>query len=380
MRIIRYLLWAVMVAFICIPKPLHARDLQPAVIEGRIISGETGEPLERVHVFLSGTTRGTITNEAGRFRLARVSPGAYRLAISRIGYARTSLDILVREGETITVDRRLQPVVYEMDPVYVEDLDDEWERDMERFTRLFIGETKWADSVEITNPEVLRFETKWWGMRFSAEALAPLEIENRALGYRITFFLDDFRHSGHVTRWDGEPLFEEMTAESTEQAERWEENREEAFYGSMRHLMLALIHDRVNAEGFILIEQDRGIRGSFSRRSRRASANRLISPDDDQTFFDLDFSGRLEVTYTEAPEDRYYLRWAREFGRAPAGSQTSYMDLNIRPVTIDHNGSILQTYGTTVHGYFSFRRVAVLTPREYLPEELEPSLQISAAD
>lgn len=147
-------------------------------------------------------------------------------------------------GQSKTINFKLNPVIYELPEVFVGNLDKKWERHLSRFFELFIGMSENADSVKILNPEVLRFETRWWG-RFSAEALAPLQIENRALGYRITYYLDEFEHSGTVTKWDGNPLFTEIIPSDSLQAVYWTENRKEAFYGSLRHFILALLHDRV---------------------------------------------------------------------------------------------------------------------------------------
>ncbi|MGF1669874.1 MAG: hypothetical protein ACFCU6_05445, partial [Balneolaceae bacterium] len=47
--------------------------------------------------------------------------------------------------------------------------------------------------------------------------------------------------------------------------------------------------------------------------------------------------------------------------------QTSYLELNKRPVTIDLNGEIVETYGATRFGYYAFHRVGDLTPRDCRP-------------
>jgi hypothetical protein len=340
-----------------------------AVVEGKIIDARTGKPLQGAHVFLSDTKIGTVTKPSGHYQLAQIPPGAYRLVISMIGYDRTSIEIIFNAGETNRMDVELDPVVYEMDEIYVGDLDERWEKNLERFTRLFIGESERADSVEILNPEVLRFETRWWG-RFSAEALAPLHIENRALGYRISYYLDEFSHTGTRTRWDGDPLFTEMTPQDSLQAAYWQQNRRKAFFGSLRHFLLALLEDNVKEEGFILHRIPHDVHGLSSRTRYRASARNLIHDEVDSPFFGLSFFGRLEITYTKAEENERYERWAARYALGiPIGSQTSYLELNQRPVTVDPSGEIVEPYGATQFGYFAYHRLADLTPREYRPEK-----------
>lgn len=344
------------------PETLRAQ----ATIEGRVTNPNTREPLVAVNVFLSGTKIGTATNLDGRFILEGIPTGGHRLVVSSIGYKRKIFEIVVSPDEHRTMNFELPPVVYEMPEIYVGNLDKKWEKRLERFTDLFIGETVWADSVTILNPEVLRFKTRWWG-RLSAEALAPLKIENRALGYHITYFLVEFEHTGTRTRWDGEPLFTELQPADSAQASYWQQNRREAFYGSLRHFLLALLDDRVREEGFLLHNIREGVYGFRPHNKYRTTRRRLISQGDQEFLHDLNFFGRLEIIYTRDSEDWDYVRW-RHNHEGPAGVQTSFLELNERPVTIDPDGEILEPYGATQFGYFAFQRIANATPREYRPQ------------
>lgn len=346
---------------------VNVKTLQAqAVATGRIVDANTGKPLSGAHVFLSGTKIGTATNPNGQYRLRRIPPGGHRLVVSMIGYGRTLTEIVIGPKETLEMNFELKPVVYEMPEIYVGNRVKKWERRLRRFTDHFIGQSGWADSVKILNPEVLRFETKWWG-KLSAEALAPLEIENRALGYHITYHLDEFEHTGMRTKWDGEPLFTEMKPVDSAQVRYWEQNRQEAFYGSLRHFMLALLQDRVEKEGFIINRLRQDIHGRYENRFP-ASAQRLISDGNEDYLYKMKFYGKLEIIYIKEEEDRHFVRWQRS-NRVPAGSQTSYLELNERPITVDADGEILQPYGATQFGYFGFERLANATPREYRPTE-----------
>jgi hypothetical protein len=346
---------------------VHAQELSTGVIEGRVVDIDTGEPLLGAHVFLSGTKIGTVTNRNGYFRLHSIGPGSHRLVVSIIGYGRIARNLSLGRGQELQQNIQLTPVVYELGEIYAGNLDERWERHLERFTRLFIGESSLSGMVEIKNPEVLRFETRWWG-RFSAEALAPLEIENRALGYHITYYLEEFYHSGSRTRWDGEPLFTEMTPENEMQAQIWEENRRQAFNGSLRHFLISLIEDEVEQNGFSMFNIRRDAFGYSPQNKFRTSSRRLLRDTDEDHFMSLQFSGRLEIYYTREGEDPMYVRWAPDLFRAPAEFQTSYLELNRRRITVDPDGEIKEVYGATRFGYFAFHRIADKTPREYRPE------------
>jgi hypothetical protein len=345
---------------------LYATDLARSEVQGRVVHAETGEPLLGVHVFLSGTQIGAVTNSAGRYHLRGVPAGSHRLVVSSIGFARISKNISIPPGRQLTEDHELKPVIYELGEIYAGNLDERWERYVERFTRLFIGESTLSDSVKILNPEVLRFDRRWWG-RFEAEALAPLQIENRALGYHITYYLDEFIHTGTRTRWDGEPLFRELTPASEEQARYWEENRQKAFYGSLRHFLISLMEGRTEDDGFVVYNLRRETYGYSVRNRFRTSPHRLLHEADEDHLKHMRFNGRLEILYTQAGEDPRYVEWAPDLFRAPNTMQTSYFELNRRNITIDHDGEVAEVYGATRFGYFAFHRLADKTPREYRP-------------
>lgn len=346
------------------PGKLHAQGS----VEGKITDAQTGRPLSDANVFLSGTKMGTATNESGSYRLNEIPAGGYRLVVSIIGYERKTVDIVVDYDESIKKDFELKPVVYQLPKLYVRDLDEEWHENLERFIDHFIGRTGLADSVEILNPQVLVFDESWWG-RLTAKALAPLKIVNRALGYRVTYYLKEFSHSGGLTKWDGEPLFTEMAPADSAQAAYWERNRRKAFYGSLRHFLLAVINQNADKEGFVIYNHRQGIHGYRPNNKREISGEEIIESGKKDFLYKLNFFGRLEIVYLREEEASEYVEWLPRTYRAPRSTQTSYLDLNEHPVTIDADGEIILPYAATQFGYFSFQRIAYLTPRGYRPED-----------
>lgn len=339
-----------------------------ATIQGKITDAQTGRPLAGVNVFLSGTKMGAATNDAGFFRLYGIPAGGYRLVVSIIGYELKIVDIVVGHGKSVEINFKLKPTVYQLPKLYVRNLGEEWKDNLERFTDHFIGREGWADSVIILNPEVLVFDKNWWG-RLTAEALAPLQIKNEALGYTITYYLKDFSQAGGTTKWDGEPLFTEMKPAGPAQAAYWKHNRKQAFYGSLRHFLLALIHHRLDEDGFILYRHRQGVYGYMPGNKDKISGENLIETSDKDFLYDLSFFNRLEIVYLREDEAIEYVQWLPGAYRAPRRTQTSYLKLNEHPVTVDADGEILQPYGATQFGYFSFQRLAYLTPRGYRPKD-----------
>lgn len=348
-----------------------AQPNQTSTLEGRVLDAERNIPLPDTHVFIAQTMNGTVTDSSGRFRLDGVRPGARRLVVSRVGHVNEAKSFRLAPGRPQVYTIRLRSEVLQSPPVTVSaERDEEWYERLGRFKRLFVGTSGHAEKCTLVNPEVLRFEKKWWGT-FKARAENPVVIENRALGYRLTYFLKEFEESGPVVRWDGEPLFEPLTPQDSAQATRWRQNRREAYRGSIRHFLHALLDDRLDEEQFELYRLPRA--SAFRRTSRAdrmpTSRDRILDTGPDSTHL-LDTYDRLEVVYRGEPESEAYLEWADITQRQPRDHQTSQIELNEHPIHVDPSGEIVEPYGATLYQYFAFTtRMSELLPREYDPPE-----------
>ena len=69
-----------------------------ATIRGKILDGDTGEPIAFGTVALEGTTYGANTDLDGFFALAGIPAGDYTLAASYVGYATKTVAVSVKEG------------------------------------------------------------------------------------------------------------------------------------------------------------------------------------------------------------------------------------------------------------------------------------------
>ena len=367
MILIAVLLWAGVAA-----PWTAAQSSSTLVVKGRVLDAETNAPLSDTHVFVAESMNGTVTDSTGRFRLDEVHPGAKRLYVSRVGYANEAVDFDPTPGRTQVFTVRLAPEVLETSPVTVSaERDEAWYERLNRFKRLFVGASGFAEKCRLVNPEVLRFEEKWWGT-FKAQAEKPVVIENRALGYRLTYFLKEFEKSGSVVRWDGEPLFDPLTPQDSSQAARWRQNRREAYRGSLRHFLRALLDDRLKEEQFELYRLPRASAFRHTSRADRMPTSRdhILEPSPDDSTYHLDVRDRLEVVYRGEPESELYLEWADHSRRAPRDHQTSQIELNEHPIHIDPYGEIVEPYGATLYRYFAFTtRMSKRLPREYEPPE-----------
>ena len=337
---------------------------QPASVSG-VVRDEAGATVAGANVYLSGTTRGDATDADGRFEIAGVPAGAYRLAASRLGYAPAAEPVRLAPGERAVVDLVLAEAPVALGAVAVEaERDRQWERRLARFRRALLGESANADSTAILNPQVLDFRDRWGEL--SATARAPLVIENRALGYRLTYDLAAFTASATRVSYDGDERFEEMAPTSAGEAERWAEARARAYRGSAHHLLRAMLAGTAEAEGFALElvwEDARGARPAF-RTSARAVMDR-----DSAGWGTLRVRDQLDVTYRGEPEEPAYLRseWFRERRRRPASVQRSSLVVARGGARIDPQGTPEDPFAVSTMGHMAFERLADRVPEDYRP-------------
>jgi hypothetical protein len=85
-------------------------------VEGRVVDA-AGRPLASAEVSV-GRSRGT-TDADGAWRIAHLEPGLYRIAVRRLGYRPSRLDVAVEPGRTTQVTFTLEPVPFTLDSLVV---------------------------------------------------------------------------------------------------------------------------------------------------------------------------------------------------------------------------------------------------------------------
>lgn len=361
--------WAVIILTLIFTAdvPAAAQAGAQATISGVVLHADTGSPIPAVHVFLAGTTRGATTDEQGTFRMHGVPPGAYRIVISSVGFASTSVDTLLRARDTLVLEILLREAVLQLPAVEIKaDRPARWLRRLRAFERMFIGESELASGAQLLNPEVLEFEGGWGRLR--AVAHAPLEIENRSLGYHLRYHLTEFERRGSVIRYDGDPLFTPLDAKDAEEARRWREQRCRTYFGSFRHFMESLLDGVSRDAGFHLVRRAY-LRDDPHRTGIPVTPDRLVSPGDEHGLHTLRFGGYLEVTYRWKEEEALNLRRTYSGRPPPPSAQRSWLRLKSRQVQVDAQGEPTDPYAITLYGSLAFQRAGDLLPREYQPPD-----------
>src|SRR5262249_51930296 len=109
-----------------------------------------------------------------------------------------------------------------------------------KFLRVFLGQTSNARKCRILNPEDISVYTD--RHKLIAQASKPIVIENKAMGYIIHYDLQEFSEdqAEHLVTFSGIPRFEEMIPSNSREREKWDKERDRAYFGSARHFLLSL--------------------------------------------------------------------------------------------------------------------------------------------
>lgn len=219
-------------------------------IKGVVIDVEKKTPIPKASVFLNNTSVGTTANDEGRFELS-IPAGRFELIVSSVGY-QTQNQVVGTAEATDFYTIKLLVKAPDLEEVVIEPYEKNgWEKWGKWFTDNFLGTSAYSRDCRIKNPDVLKFRNSKRTNSLTVTASAPLVVENHALGYRITFQLENFRYdfNDRYLFYAGYPFFEKMQGSDRKQR-RWEKGREDVYRGSMMQFMRALYRNRIAEEGF----------------------------------------------------------------------------------------------------------------------------------
>src|SRR5688500_2939663 len=221
-------------------------------ISGRVLSGETDAPIPNASVFITNTSRGTVTSVNGTFDLKGIPAGKYDLIISSVGY-NTQVYSFSSEKLPLQLKIYLEPKVTELDAVIVEPYEkDGWEKWGKFFVENFIGTTNASKLCKIRNYKTLRFRHSKKKNVLTVVADDPLVIDNRELGYRITYQLENFTYDFNkgTLFYLGYTLFQDMAKDTLNIPKRFLRERRAAYQGSIVHFIRSLYNNRLVENGF----------------------------------------------------------------------------------------------------------------------------------
>lgn len=267
-----------------IPSSLLAQQ----TLKGRVLAGDTKQPIHLANVFLSNTSIGTVTNAEGYFTIEHFPPGRYDVVVSCIGYE-SFVTTIQNNQLPKTIEVSLAPKVNILQEVIVEPYEKNgWDKYGKFFLDNFVGTSALAKECKLKNPETIRFRYNKKENILRAFADEPIILENKALGYILKYDLKTFEYnySTRIFYFQGYPLFEEMETGRKRLQERWESRRADAYYGSLMHFMRSLFRNQLVQEGFetrklikISEEEKKRVRTLYNKRAYTNGVGNIVVND-----------------------------------------------------------------------------------------------------
>lgn len=390
-----------------------------------MVAGAEKTALSNASVFIRGTSKGTVSATDGSFALHNIPKGIYELVISSVGYA-TVVHTFSTDSIPQNIIIELTLKATELDAVTVDPYDEAtWAEWGQFFLDNFVGTSAAARNTRILNQKAIRFRHYRKKGLLVAFADEPLIIENRALGYRIKYQLEDFiwNPKEQSIIYLGYELFEDMAEEKKRIPKAWVDNRRKAYLGSMNHFCRALYTNRLREESFVVrrlekkrnTEKDR-IREIYALQAKRAiksggttvirlgsaspiigagpgtdssgyyesvirqpdyidvygpdilTADSLVTVRNDSSRV-LFFPNYLHIMYTGAKEEKEFLQKSMQ-SRKPYHQVSSVFLQSGTPVVIEKNGLYYPAAEVFALGYWAWsEKVSHLLPLEYEPDK-----------
>ena len=262
-----------------------AIDASAQIISGTVIDSETGGAVSFASVYLSGTTVGTVAGENGEFELDISRHPLIPITVSAVGYSSVTLDHFSADEP---LRAYLTPTVYDIPAIDISGRSLERERraNLKTFRNQFLGMTSYASRCEILNEKDITFNYGSDSDTLKAFAIKPLQIHNKALGYIITFYLEDFEYC----RFPGNALYTGKFIFTDDESGRFSESfneirRNNVYLGSIMHFFRSLWANDLENQGFTLSDYE----------SNSLSYEDLVIIEEGQKY--LEYRENLIITY-----------------------------------------------------------------------------------
>jgi hypothetical protein len=315
---------------------LQAAWTMGQVIQGTVLDKDSGEPVDYADVFFDGTFLGTTTDEHGFFTLDVTQYSSRSLTISAMGYNPASLSEFT-PGKNHKV--YLIPRVFRIQEAMVsaKSLTRERLANLRLFRKEFIGTSKYARRCYILNEKDITFNYGSDQDTLKAYASKPIRIQNLALGYEISYYLDrfEFDRNTQTVVYTGSIIFLKDLGTDPGSLTRFERRRAYAYAGSAKHLFRALWAHALKNSGF---------------KIRDYSTSEILT-EEEMVF--QDSTGRKYFYYPEDLRIDYYTR-------------LSYISCLKKRVYFEADG-FFDPMGLLWSGTISEQRIADFLPYEYAP-------------
>ncbi len=343
-------------------------------ITGTVREKGTGLPLPFANIFINNTTIGSATDAAGRFRISGEFSTDIELVASFVGYVTGVKAISFRKKGEVQVDFDLAFNESNLSEIELKaKRDKSWDREFRRFEEVFLAlpDDPYLKQVKIENPWVLEFENikpKKGPNYLQASAGQPLKITNEALGYKIDYYLQDFRLVRNGSMFYGQVFYLPTSSSDPAQLKDWESSREANYQSSLRHFNYSVLINTSDSLHFKVFRTPPEQLGRVRTNDFNEELEESIYPISLDSIFRkplgngnyrIYLQDRLEIHHLDKPwRNDYYTNvyHAISWIQAPDG----YYD-------IDKKGTLINPTQLVLSGYLSRQRMARILPLDFEP-------------
>lgn len=225
-------------------------------IKGLILDRNSNNPVQYATAYFNGTFTGTLSDENGNFELDVLDNTSMPITISSLGYySVTTSNYSIDEPLLIL----LIPKVFDLGEVEIigdADYAKNRRKNLKIFRREFLGTSKNAKQSIIINEEDISLVYDSDSRMLRAFSSEPILIENRALGYKISYYLDKFEYNiiNRSVLMMGNYLFKDAFAISETDNQQFSKRREQTYLGSRMHFFRALWENQVELDDYIIAD------------------------------------------------------------------------------------------------------------------------------
>ncbi len=342
--------------------------------KGLLLDKLTNQPIAGASVFINASGIGTITASDGTFDLSKFIEAQFGhpvLTIAAMGYKTTTYNLTNSKDALVIY---LIPLVRELQTVTVKAAEKNgWEKYGKDFIESFLSYSDFSKLCTIENPEVLKFYYDRKNNVLNVVARKPLIIQNKALGYKITYWLESFEHNFNtrILSYSGLTYYEDLIRPNKRkaQAAKWLSNRATAYQGSVMHFVRSVHEGTLASSGFIVRRLDKVEGNRKGRYNNVVDPKILVESDFSDTIENqkiIQFSKYLYVLYDKELEELPYLIKLEPFKKPIPAPQTSIVQLvGTDAVKIFANGHLEPAISFFLEGYWSYEKLDKLLPLDY---------------
>lgn len=313
-------------------------------VSGVVVDTQSGKPVSKASVFINNTSLSSITNDKGEFNLEGIAPGFAELVIYREGYTLFKSSLRIQIDKAFKLNLKLAQIADNTKPGKSKQ-DAEYKMNLQWFERALLGESTNAATCRITYPKSMQLIRT--GDILEASSLEPLVIENNALGYKVTCYLQEFKADVENVTFQGALKFDTVATKEIEQRRTWERNRLIAYWGSSRHFFQTLVSRTSTQEGFLLFDQN----------------HNPIKPED--LVAEGKISGYTKISFTGETLVTFQME-SMQTGVATKNPEQSSTLIPSGSIDATADGILLNAKSVVWKGYLGQERMAALLPLNYV--------------